>query len=171
MLLQVPDTRFSHDHFATETTIADVLEVYFTTTDEEAFAPQNVKPTLRSLIESQALQVPNDADETWHGEYGFPYEDASDPQFLQKLRAAIGEFESYDIVIDNKEQENKQQKRDDQLPFVVDTLRFQFTPQGLAFVVDTLYSLGLTKLRVHRLYETVQNSDEFGMVLRKCTPV
>lgn len=168
---QVPDKRFSRDHFATESTVADVLEVYHTSTDEDAFAPHNSQPTLRSLIESRALQVPtnNGADETWHGEHGFPYEDASDPQFLEKLRAAIDEFE--------RQQQPPSDSNSTATATTVaaavgdDALRFhQFTPQGLAFIVDALHALGHTELRVHRLYETVQNSDEFGIVLQKCTP-
>jgi len=138
-----------------------VLEDFFTTAqmDEETVSsPSRSHGTsLRSIIENSALLVPNDAVRARRGEGGSLYDDASDPVFLQKLKTAIDEYES------------KQDKKAD--TFAVGTQHYQFTPHTLAFIVDTVHSLGLTALRVHRLYDTIQKSDEFGIVLKKCSPV
>lgn len=152
--LQVPDKRFSHDHFSIETTVADVLQDFYRASRRNKSSKHH---SLRSLIEHRALQVANDAHKNWHGEYGFPYEDASDEGFLNKIKLAIADYQNTDnnnAAIDH-----------------VDVLRYHFTPHSLAFTVDTLYALGLTDLRVHRLYETLADSAEFGMVLKRCTPV
>ena len=110
---------------------------------------------MKSLIQNRAIQVANDAEKNWHGEYGFPYEDASDKEFLEKVKEAIDLFE--------------QGKKSNGV--AVDVLQYHFTPNSLAFIVDSLYGLGLTNLRVHRLYDTLANSDEFNIVLKRCTPV
>lgn len=115
---------------------------------------RNNKHRLRSIIENQALQVANDAAKNWHGEYEYPYESASDESFLSKLKHAITEYQT-----------NKLSTQ------YVDVLHYQFTPHTLAFIIDTLNALGLTGLRVHRLYDTAANTDEFTLVLKRCTPM
>jgi hypothetical protein len=156
---QVPDKRFSHDHYATETTIADVLQDYHG--GRTGSNSTRNKPSLRSLVENHALQVPNDAAKNWHGEYGFPYEDASDSAFLEKVANAV---RAYKVSIQNNALQQGVQPN-------VDVLQYHFTPHTLAFIVDTLHSLNLTDLRVHRLYDTLADTDEFNIVLKKCSPV
>lgn len=51
----------------------------------------------------------------------------------------------------------------------LDLHNYRFIPQSMAFIVRTLYDLNLIDLRVHRLYETVRDGIEFGIVLKKCT--
>ena len=50
----------------------------------------------------------------------------------------------------------------------VDLHNYRFIPQSMAFLVRTLYDLGLIDLRVHRVYETVLDGIEFAIVLKKC---
>jgi hypothetical protein len=135
-----------------ETTIADVLQDYYLVANGKS--QPNTKHRLQSFIENQAIQVANDAEKNWHGEYSFPYEGASDKTFLGKLKKAIAEYQADKFSLD-----------------YVDVLRYQFTPHTLALIVDSLYDLGLTSMRVHRLYDTVADTDEFSLVLKRCTRV
>jgi hypothetical protein len=140
----VPDKRFGSDHIAEETTIADVLEDFY--------LPRRHQ-TMRSLVENAALQSSAEtAVQHWRGDRGdLPYESARDPLFLQHIRDAIQAYHETDLT--------KPQ---------IDVMRYRFTPQSLAMVLDALFVLGLTELRVHRLYETLADSGEFGLVLKHC---
>lgn len=104
---------------------------------------------LKAILEHRALTVHNDVPKHWAGDHGPQYPRA----VLELLRNGVAEYET-------SVQEHT----------YVDVHHYNFTPQGLAFIVDTLHNLGLTELRVHRLYETVKDRFEFGIVLKKCKP-
>lgn len=53
----------------------------------------------------------------------------------------------------------------------VDVHNYHFSPQTLAFVIDTLFNLELTDLKVHRVYDTLNGAFEFGIVMQKCKAV
>jgi len=91
------------------------------------------------------LTAHNDPERHWSGDDGLQYS-----EIINRIKGAIVEYE----------QGKKEGK-------YVDVHNYQFTPQSLAFLADTLYGLGLTELRVHRLYETVTNTFEFCIVLKK----
>jgi hypothetical protein len=105
---------------------------------------------MRSVMEHRALTVHNEVARHWSGQNGSPYP----KNYLERLRQSLTEFE-----------QGLAEER------YIDVHNYHFTPQSLAFIVDTVYNLGLTSLRVHRLYETLQGHFEFGIVLKKCTPV
>jgi hypothetical protein len=142
-LALVPDKRYCFDHFVSESSIADVLD------DFENQRHNSSSHTLRSLIEHRAFMAHNSAQEHWKsGEqqnHGSQYKDKS------LLGAVMQEF-----------REAKESGK------YLDVHNYQFTPQGLAHIVDMLYEMRLTKLRVHRLYETVLDQFEFGIVMKKC---
>jgi predicted SAM-dependent methyltransferase len=139
----VPDKRYCFDHFVSESTIADVLD------DHENQRHLLSSHTLRSVIEHRAVTTHNVANRHWktglHQDHG--------PQYRVKsaYEAAVKEY--LDAKASNA---------------YVDVHNYQFTPQGLAHIVDMLYEMRLTNLRVHRLYETVIDQFEFAIVLRKC---
>jgi hypothetical protein len=138
----VPDKRYCFDHYVSESSIADVLD------DFENQRHNASSHSLRSLIETRTM-THNSAQEHWKsGEqqnHGPRYKDKS------LFGAAMQEF-----------REAKESGK------YLDVHNYQFVPQGLAHIVDMLYEMGLTKLRVHRLYETVLDHFEFGIVLKKC---
>jgi hypothetical protein len=150
--MAVPDIRFSFDHFVTETTIGDILEDYYTNRDGTVSAGLGRTPKIKSLVEKYALNVANSPEKNWHGEYRFPFEDANDKAFLDNIKKAISEFKAAKTGY-------------------FDVPRYHFTPSSLSFAMDTLYTLQLSDLRVHRLYYTLANADEFYIVLKKCTRV
>ena len=136
----VPDKRFGAEHFLAETTIVDILEDFY--------QPKKSQ-TVRSIMENLALQSSVAAEQHWHGDHGeLPY---TDPLFLQNIREAIRISHEDNVTAPQ-----------------IDVLRYHFTPQVLAMAIDTLFVLGLTDLRVHRLYETLADSGEFGIILKRC---
>ena len=140
--LIVPDKRFCFDHAIPESTIADVLDDHFS---GRAAATNH---ELRSVIEHRALTQHNNAGMHWQGKHGPLYS-------ADIVSRIVGSFQEYATAEANGG--------------FVDVHTYQFTPQGLAFMVDILYELGLTDLRVHRLYETLENKIEFCLVLKKCS--
>lgn len=105
---------------------------------------------MRSVIEHRALTVHNDVARHWREQSGVPYP----TNYLERLQQSVNEFE-----------QGLAEKK------YIDVHNYHFTPQSLAFIVDTVYNLGLTNIRVHRLYETLEGQFEFGIVFKKCTPV
>lgn len=103
---------------------------------------------LSSVIEHRSLVGHNDVAHHWKGAHGAPYS----PD-LERMKLAVKEYQ--DHLAAN---------------IYIDVHNYHFTPQGLAFIVDTLYNLGLTEMRVHRLYDTLDGHFEFGIVLKRCTP-
>jgi hypothetical protein len=145
--LQLVDKNYVFDHYLTETTIADVLDDYYSSLEH----PENRVAKfhkMRSVIEHRALTVHNDVPRHWDGEHGRPYR----TEVLEQLDNAVHEYGTF-AASDT----------------YLDVHNYHFTPQGLAFLVDAIHNLGLTNLRVHRLYETLDGRFEFGIVLKKCT--
>jgi SAM-dependent methyltransferase len=141
----VPDKRFGAENIAEETTIADILEDFY--------FPRG-RQTMRSLVENSVLQSSADAQQHWRGEGTRPYESASDPTFLHHLRDSIQAYYERDLSTPQ-----------------IDVMRYHFTPESLAVALDSLFVLGLTEMRVHRLYETLADSGEFGIVLKRCDTI
>lgn len=126
-----------------DTTIADIIEDYYLNRHKA----QSHK--LKSVLEHRAMTQHNHASEHWNGQH--------DPLFpanlVDRINSTLREYEA--------------RKK---LGEYIDVHNYQFTPQALAHIVDTLHLMGLTSLLVHRVYETVQNKLEFVMVLQKCAP-
>jgi hypothetical protein len=96
------------------------------------------------------MTVVNDAVQHWSG-IEVPLVPASDKGYLQRIVSTINEFEA-----------NQRSKS------YLDVHNYQFIPSSMDRIVETLYALGLIRLRVHRVYETVKDQLEFYIVLRKC---
>jgi len=105
---------------------------------------------MRSVIEHRALTVHNDIPQHWSGHHGATYPNG----VTERLQDSVNEYNVHK-----------------EAGTYLDVHNYKFTPQGLAFIVDVVHNLGLTNLRVHRLYETVNGRFEFGIVLKKCTPI
>lgn len=104
-------------------------------------------PKLKSVLTHRALTQHNVAYYHWSGRHDPPFPE----NLIERLKLALVEYESA--------------KRGEETYYVNN---YQFTPQSLAHIVDTLHRMGLTSLRVHRVYETLLNQLEFFIVLQKC---
>jgi 2-polyprenyl-3-methyl-5-hydroxy-6-metoxy-1,4-benzoquinol methylase len=107
-----------------------------------AYHEQRRVHTLRSVIEHRALTTHNDKLRHWQGDHGHMFED-----FEQRRQAALREF-------------------DDAKGKYIDVHAWYFTPDSASVILSTLQSVGLSPLRVHRLYSTRCGTNEFWMVLR-----
>jgi SAM-dependent methyltransferase len=75
----VPDKRYCHDHFMSESTIAGILDAHHTHRTTHA---------LRSVIEHVALSAHNDHFRHWDGDHGEQFEDLD-----ARIRTSIQAFE------------------------------------------------------------------------------
>jgi len=101
---------------------------------------------LKSVLAHRALTQHNVAYDHWSGRHDPPFPE----NLVERLKLALDEYESANQTAETY--------------FV----NYQFTPQSLSHIVDTLHRMGLTSLRVHRVYETLRNQLEFFVVLQTC---
>jgi SAM-dependent methyltransferase len=78
--LIIPDKRFCFDHFIPESTIADILDAYFS---------ERRVHRLASVIEHRALTVHNDCVRHWSGDHG---DEA--PNLAERTRKAVEEYQN-----------------------------------------------------------------------------
>ena len=100
---------------------------------------------LRSVIEHRALTTHNDAPLHWAGEHGDQYHEQA-----ARIGASIQEYQNASGSY-------------------IDVHSWYFTPDSAEHILKVLYKLGLTNLRIERMYPTRRNSNEFWMILRKHT--
>lgn len=160
------------DHYLPETSIADVLSDFLQVKDPKFdLGLVHSQPyKLSSVIEHRAFTGHSDAKKYWQGVPGRQY-----PQHaLEHVKMAIAEYETY---MNHRQQQAKLYNSESSLlsdatstlqQHSLEVHNYKFTPQGLAFIIDTLYELELTDLHVHRLYETIYGSNEFTIVLKRC---
>jgi hypothetical protein len=132
------------DHFLPETDIATVLD------DHVSDHRHNGVHRLKSVLEHRALTGHNDIYKHWTGQHGAEMT----PAMIAHLQNALAEYQH--SVTDKA---------------YVDVHNYHFSPHNLALLIDTLFNLDLTDLKVHRLYDTVKGAFEFGIVLQKCKAV
>lgn len=168
----VADMRFMFDKYLPETNIATVLnDHYYYTAPNSSSSSSTTSSTagggdtpllsvrnathhrLKSLVEHRALTTTTTTTTT------------------QQQQQQRPEAQSLDVLADRLQQAVAEyyQKSDTGDLHYIDVHNYHFTPTGLAFIVSVLYELGLTQLRVHRLYPTLHGSTEFGLVLKKCS--
>ena len=79
-LLLVPDKRYCFDHFIAESTLADVLD---------AFYSNRKTHLLKSVVEHRALTTHNDPTRHWHGDHGLPGD-----ALVARAMASLREYEA-----------------------------------------------------------------------------
>ena len=94
-----------------------------------------------SILEHRALTTHNDPIRHWKGDNNNDYD------IVERLRYAI------------KEIKNNPKK-------YIDVHSWQFTPKSFCNILELLYSLKYTKLRIERCYPTILNSNEFFVILK-----
>lgn len=134
----VPDKRYCFDHFFPETTIADIAE---------AWACEKKIHRMKDVLEHRFFSAHNEPVRHWAGDHGvnrsaFPLDGAQATSFLKELER---------LKLSDK---------------YTDVHAWKFTPSAFKTVLDNLFNLKLTKLRVARIYPTVKNSNEFYAVLQ-----
>lgn len=98
--------------------------------------------SLKSVIEHRALTTHNDPGRHWEGDHGSP-DDSK-----RRLNAAISE---------HKKTGGKN----------LDVHVWYFTPDSFRSIITSLQDLGLTNLRIRKIYPTATNTLEFFAILEK----
>ena len=147
VLRQLSDKRRMFDSFLPTTSIADVLQDYYEDNNSTYVSTHNHR--MKSIIEHRALTM--QSTRHWSSGTNSPFHRRPDrvSDFTDKVQQAVQESTLASSYID--------------------VHNYHFTPQSLAFIIDTLFQLQLIDVRVHRLYDTMHGSSEFGIVLQKCS--
>jgi SAM-dependent methyltransferase len=133
----IPDKRYCFDHFLAETTIADVLGAHL---------ERRRTHLTKSVLEHLLLKTHNEPARHWRGDHGSMAELGESD--LKTIKASI------EHVKKNVGQ-------------YLDTHAWHFTPMGFQRIVDRLYELGLSRLKVERIYNTPVPQFEFCALLTK----
>lgn len=131
-----PDKRYCFDHFIKESTIADILEMNNN---------DNLRHSLKSIIEHRVLVTHNDTIRHWQGDHGIQRID--EPQFDYMLSFAINEYKNSNEYID------------------VHSL--QFTPSSFEKIIEQLFKYNYINFTVEQIYHTKKNQNEFIAILKK----
>lgn len=99
----------------------------------------------KSVLEICVLRTHNDPVKHWHGDHGLP---VAQQQGLDCIKSAI------DQLVNNA-------------GVYLDTHAWHFTPSTFQSILSQLYQLGLSKLRVERIYNTPVGRFEFCAILSK----
>jgi predicted SAM-dependent methyltransferase len=137
VFLAVPDKRYCFDHFFPETNLADVVE---------AWAEGKRRHRLKDVLEHRFFAAHNEPVRHWRGDHGehqglLPLDDRRNALFMAELERLRSSDEYTDVHA------------------------WKFTPATFRTLIENLYSLELTRLRIARVYPTVKNSNEFYAVM------
>ncbi|MFZ0497125.1 MAG: class I SAM-dependent methyltransferase [Methylocella sp.] len=99
----------------------------------------------KSILEISVLRTHNDPVKHWHGDHGLP---VAQQQGLECIKSTI------DQIVNNA-------------GVYLDTHAWHFTPSTFQDILSHLYQLGLSKLRVERIYNTPVGRFEFCAILSK----
>ena len=135
----IPDKRYMFDYFLSDTLLSDVLHAHYV---------KESKYSLRVWLESCERTHIN-PDLHWNGNHG---------QDVFDLRTDFSCFES--LIKDY--QANKLRTS-----IEVNSHTWRFYPRSFLFIMDTLYKMGLTKLKVEKIYCTRVNELHFYAVLKR----
>ncbi len=132
--LLVPDKRYCFDHFIPETNLAQIVE---------ANINNNVRHSLRSVIECRALTTHNECLRHWQGDHGDP-----NASLRERCEAAVSEYK------------NSQGR-------YIDVHAWYFTPESFRNIVASLNQIGAVSFETVRIYTTQYGFNEFWAILQK----
>lgn len=130
-----PDKRYCFDNTIKESTIADILDSHYR---------EKKMHDLKSIIEHRALTTHNNPEIHWKNKNVNLEQDIN----VDLISSAILEYKN---SINNNT--------------YVDVHSFQFTPRSFSNIINILNKLNLIKLKIHRVYNTPLNSNEFIIIL------
>lgn len=136
-VILLPDKRYCFDHFIKESTLADIISDHLN------------KPKLhsvKSVIEHRALTCHNDSIRHWNNDHG-DQTYVSNPEIIM---SAIKEYQN--SVFTNQ---------------YTDVHSLQFTPESFENIINLLNKLNYINLVVDNIYNTIKNSCEFYVILKK----
>lgn len=137
VFLVIPDACYSFDHFLALSTIGDVIDAHLA--GRRRHNPRNV-------LDHLLLLTHNDPVRHWAGDHG------ADPQHqpLDSYRRGVMQRALADLRSHAR---------------YIDAHAWRFQPPTFRAIMQTLFDIGLTRLRVQRLYPTRRNHAEFFAVL------
>lgn len=109
-----------------------------------SYYDNQTKHTLKSLIEHRVLTCHNDCGLHWNKNHGISI---LNEHGVSTITNAINEFNNTKGYID--------------------VHALQFTPNSFASIINNLIQLNLINFKIHRIYHSLYNSNEFYAVLQK----
>jgi predicted SAM-dependent methyltransferase len=145
-LVAIPDKRYCFDHFIGETRMSDVLDAHYL----------NLKRHPLATLLSRCEATHNDAPRHWAGDNGVGLYDEKDRVFI-------------DLGTQYKDLECYQTKLNEYIDVggYIDYHKWRFHPKNFAHISNGLYRMGLTKLKLEKVWCTWSGSLEFMAVFRK----
>jgi hypothetical protein len=133
----LPDKRYCFDHFIKESTIADIICQYTN------------KPKLhsiKSVIEHRALTCHNNSNRHWNNDHG-------KQTYFSNTNSIMNAIKEYQNSISNNQ--------------YLDVHSLQFTPDSFKNIINLLNQLNYIDLVIDNFYNTIKNSCEFFVILKK----
>ena len=135
----IPDKRYMFDYFNSDTHLSDVLSSHYV---------KEKKYSLNIWLQTCERTIPN-PDKHWHGDHGTD---------IYELRTNFDCYKSYIDSYLNKKSRTE---------IEVNSHQWRFHPRSFFFIVDSLNKMGLTKLKVDKIYCTNKDDFNFYVVLKK----
>lgn len=136
-ILIIPDKRYCFDHFFKESTIIDIVNVYY-----DKNIDKNLH-SLKSIIEHQCMITHNDSTQHWCGNHGIPKLD---------IKSVLASVSEYNNSIKNN--------------LYLDVHAWQFTPKSFIDIINLLGELNLITFKITEVYNTIKNDIEFVAILQ-----
>lgn len=133
----LPDKRYCFDHFIKESTIADIISQYTNKSNLHS---------IKSVIEHRALTCHNNSASHWNNDHG-------NQTYFSNENSIINAIEEYKNSISNNQ--------------YLDVHSLQFTPDSFKNIINLLNRLNYIDLVIDKVYNTLRNSNEFYVILKK----
>jgi hypothetical protein len=150
--LLIPDYRYCFDRYKNPSTIFDILYKYYNKAE---------MPCCLNILDSRFNGTINDTTIHWDdtnillNQNGYYDHINKKNKFYESKKNEIIDNINYikDIILNNKE--------------YIDSHCWKFTPESFSFIMDILYKIKLTDLKLIRCYKTLKNTNEFNIILQK----
>ena len=151
VFLCIPDYRYCFDRYRNESNIFEILNAFY----NKATIPNIIK-----VCESNFLTTHNDSVQLWNDQHSsanniYKEYKKRDEFYQNKSQEIINRFD--DIVNLIKEVQNGK---------YIDSHCWQFTSQSFENIINILNIKNYIRLKVHRIYHTLNNSCEFYAILK-----
>lgn len=133
----LPDKRYCFDHFIKESTIADIICQY---------TNKSKLHSIKSVIEHRSLTCHNNKIRHWNNDHG-------NPTYFSNTNSIINAIKEYQNSISNNQ--------------YIDVHSLQFTPDSFKNIINLLNQLNYIDLVIDNVYNTIKNSNEFFVILKK----
>ena len=136
-LLVIPDKRCCFDPFVSETVMSDVLEAHYL---------KLKRHTLKTQLTS-CESTHNDPSRHWIGDHGKDLVKRTDYNELECYKNTLNKFLNTNEYLDSH--------------------KWRFRPENFVFICNSLYRMGLVKLKLEKVYCTQKDSFQFMAILKK----